>query len=102
RVAIDRASVGCARDRPEEAAGRRGLEDHRHLAGLRLARAEAAEGAARGLAADGLRRQEVLHVARAGVPVILLFLVAAYGHGGRPEGQRRAAFILEDAVACLQ
>ena len=82
RLAVERAAARRLHVGAEQARGERRLEQHRHLAGLDLARRQARERALGGVAADRLGRGQLVGRAHRGVPGVALHVVAA------PAGQR--------------
>ena len=80
--AIDGVAVHALENMFEHGACDHGIEHHRHVRGLHLARAEASQGAASGFSSDLFRRVELRQAARHRIPVIALHAAAGVLRNG--------------------
>ena len=88
-LARDRGAVHRADEMADQRSGNPGIEHHRHLAGLDLARIGARHRALAGLAADAFGRSEIGGVRRRGVIVVALHAGAVADDRGHRDALAR-------------
>ena len=96
-LAVQAAAADRADEMPEQAGRDRRLEQHRHLHGLDLARAQPAHAALARLPPHRFHRLEILGSARDGVPVVALHLVALAGDHRARQAVARARIAAAEA-----